>query len=195
MYDLIAVTNRHLCKGDFLERIRLLADCGVPKLLLREKDLTPEEYEELAEQVLRICKNRKTQCILHNFVDAALHLQAEAIHLPLHIAGKEREKLSAFSYLGISTHSLEQVKEAEAFNASYVTYGHVFSTNCKKGVPPRGLDALSGICSKTELFVYAIGGIHTDNLKQVLSAGAKGACIMSFAMQADAEAIRQLLEL
>lgn len=195
MYDLIAVTNRHLCREDFLERIQLLVDCGVPKILLREKDLTPEEYKVLASAVLSICKDTKTKCILHHFADVAMDLETDAIHLSLPVAKIKQEQLLAFSCVGISTHSIEQVKEAEALGASYVTYGHVFSTDCKKGVPPRGLLSLAEIAKGTSLPVYAIGGIRTDNLRQAVFAGAEGVCIMSYAMQAEAEALRRLLEL
>lgn len=157
MCDLIAVTNRHLCKGDFLDRIRLLVDCRVPKILLREKDLLPEAYEELSHKVLEICRATDTKCILHNYVDAALHEKADAIHLPLQTALTEKEKLTAFSHLGISTHSIEQVRKAEDIGAAYVTYGHVFATDCKKGVTAKrtyitcrdySTDRTSGICDR-----------------------------------------------
>jgi thiamine monophosphate synthase len=195
MCDLIAVTNRHLCKGDFLDRIRLLVDCRVPKILLREKDLLPEAYEELSHKVLEICHATDTKCILHNYVDAALHEKADAIHLPVQTALTEKEKLTAFSHLGISTHSIEQVRKAEDIGAAYVTYGHVFATDCKKGVPPRGLASLAEITAQTELPVYAIGGIHIENIRSALAAGAKGVCIMSTAMQAEQKEIQKFLEL
>ncbi len=195
MCDLIAVTNRHLCKGDFLDRIRLLVDCRVPKILLREKDLLPEAYEELSHKVLEICSATDTKCILHNYVDAALHEKADAIHLPLQTALTEKEKLTAFSHLGISTHSIEQVRKAEDIGAAYVTYGHVFATDCKKDVPPRGLASLAEITAQTELPVYAIGGIHIENVRSALAAGAKGVCIMSTAMQAEQKEIQKFLEL
>nr|WP_243238072.1 thiamine phosphate synthase [Roseburia zhanii] len=195
MCDLIAVTNRHLCKGDFLDRIRLLVDCRVPKILLREKDLLPEAYEELSHKVLEICRATDTKCILHNYVDAALHEKADAIHLPLQTALTEKEKLTAFSHLGISTHSIEQVRKAEDIGAAYVTYGHVFATDCKKDVPPRGLASLAEITAQTELPVYAIGGIHIENVRSALAAGAKGVCIMSTAMQAEQKEIQKFLEL
>ena len=63
--------------------------------------------------------------------------------------------------------------------ASYVTGGHIFATDCKKGVPPRGLDFLKAVCSSVNIPVYAIGGINGDNINSVLNAGASGACIMS----------------
>lgn len=194
MYNLIAVTSRNLCDGDFLEQVKRLVACDIPEIILREKDVNPREYAILAEKVLEICRNSRTQCILHGFVDVAICLQAPAIHLPLPVAEKEREKLHHFQTLGISTHSLEQVRKAEQLGASYVTYGHVFSTDCKKDVPPRGIASLEEICRSTELPVYAIGGIQKDNLQTVMQAGASGACVMSLAMRAKEEEIRELVE-
>ena len=62
----IAVTNRHLCEGDFLERIRQIAQGDeYNAILLREKDLSHEEYEELAKKVLKITNLAGKKCILH----------------------------------------------------------------------------------------------------------------------------------
>ena len=191
--DMIAVTNRKLCRIDFLQQLENLTKWGVSKILLREKDVSPREYKTLAEQVLAICKKTGAICILHNFVDVALELHAPAIHLPLSIAEKEAEKLAQFQTVGISTHSIEQVRQAESFGASYVTYGHVFETDCKKGVQPRGIEALEHICHNTELPVYAIGGIIPDNIEETRLAGAAGFCIMSAAMQADEGKIQKFL--
>lgn len=184
MFDMIAVTNRKLCTGDFLEQIERLNEWGVSKILLREKDLSEEAYESLAGQVITICEKWKTQCILHNFVDTAQKLQAKAIHLPLEVAKREQKKLAGFHTIGISTHSMEQLKEAEKLGATYVTYGHVFETDCKKGVKPRGIEALAEICRNSTIPVYAIGGIAPHNIKEIQNAGAAGYCIMSAAMTA-----------
>lgn len=71
----IAVTNRHLCEGDFLERIRQIAQGDeYNAILLREKDLSHEEYEELAKKVLKITNLAGKKCILHRDYKAALSL-------------------------------------------------------------------------------------------------------------------------
>lgn len=63
--------------------------------------------------------------------------------------------------------------------ATYITAGHIFATDCKKGVPPRGLDFLSSVCSFVNIPVYAIGGISPVNAQKAIDAGAEGVCIMS----------------
>ena len=72
---------------------------------------------------------------------------------------------------------------AEQLDAAYVTAGHIFATDCKKGVPPRGIPFLQEICSQASVPVYAIGGISAGNLPEIRQNGATGACIMSGAMQ------------
>ena len=95
--------------------------------------------------------------------------------------------------VGISTHSLEQVQEAEKCNASYVFFGHVFPTDCKKGVPPRGLHFLEKICHNASVPVYAIGGITPQNAAQAVKAGAAGVCVMSWGMQEDRSQIQSFV--
>jgi thiamine-phosphate pyrophosphorylase len=182
-YPVIAVTNRKLCPGDFLEQIKRLSDAGVPRIILREKDLSVEEYQRLAEKVLAICGGTPTECILHSYVEVAQALGVTAIHLPLPLAEQSRDKLGSFTKIGISTHSMEQVRRAEDAGATYLTYGHVFPTTCKPNLPPRGIAALREICRSTSLPVYAIGGITPENALEARAAGAAGVCIMSAAMQ------------
>ena len=65
MCDILCVTNRHLCREDFLVRIEKIAAARPAGVIFREKDLTKDEYKELAVQVLKICEKYKTPCILH----------------------------------------------------------------------------------------------------------------------------------
>ena len=83
MYEkVLAVTDRKLCTRPFPEQIRRVCGCRPKALVLREKDLTPQAYRELAEQVLEICGEYQVDCILHNFTGAARELGVKRIHLP-----------------------------------------------------------------------------------------------------------------
>ena len=186
----ICVTNRKLCPDDFLERIRRIARCHPHAILLREKDLAPREYEQLARAVMEICDMEHTPCILHSFIDVARELQSRALHLPLpllRVTGKSL--LEEFEVLGTSCHSMEEAQEAEAMGCSYITLGHIFATDCKKGLSPRGIPFLKEVCGRVRIPVYAIGGISPQNIAGTVAARASGACIMSGLMQcADIEA-------
>ena len=181
--DILCVTNRALCREAFLTRIERIAACHPAGIILREKDLSPVTYKELAVPVMRICAQYKVRCILHSFVDIAIQLHVDAVHLPLHILRKmSAEEKSCFSVLGTSCHSVEDALEAQVLGCTYITAGHVFETDCKKGLPGRGLGFLQDVCAAVSIPVYGIGGIDDTNIAQVRAAGASGACLMSSLM-------------
>lgn len=181
--DILCVTNRKLCREDFLVRIERIAACRPAGIILREKDLTAEEYRKLALQVTEICERHNVRCILHSFADVASELHADAIHLPLHILRcMSKEEKSRFFLIGASCHSVDDAINAEALGCAYVTAGHIFETDCKKGLPGRGLHFLREVCSDVQIPIYAIGGICPENISRVRAAGAVGACLMSSLM-------------
>lgn len=186
MSDILCVTNRSLCKEDFLARVEKIAANHPKGIILREKDLSEEEYKKLAEEVLQICNEQNVPCILHSFVDIASELGAENIHLPLHVLrGIDEKKKEAFKQIGASCHSVEEAREAERSGCTYITAGHVFVTDCKKGLAPRGLSFLQDVCESVSIPVYAIGGISHENIDAVRKAGASGACVMSGLMRCE----------
>lgn len=190
MYKVICITNRHLCHGDFFKKIEQLASNGADKIILREKDLSEDEYRKLAEDVIKICKAHDTPCIFHSFPGVALNLGADGLHLPLSIlrdlSVEERTKLiTELPLLGASCHSADEAREAEALGCNYIIAGHIFETECKHGLQGRGLEFLKEVSEVVQIPIYAIGGITPENIGKVVDAGAKGACVMSGLMQTD----------
>ena len=152
-------------------------------MIVREKDLPEAQYRMLASEILDVCGACGTSCILHTFADTAENLGAQALHLPLGMLRSLPQRQRAqFPVLGASCHSLEDVEEAADLGCTYVTLGHIFATDCKKGVPPRGIALLEEVCVQSPVPVYAIGGISPENLREVQEAGASGACLMSSLM-------------
>ena len=139
MSEILCVTNRKLCREDFLTRIERIAACHPAGIILREKDMKPEEYKELAAAVMGICEQHGVKCILHSFTDTAISLHSQALHLPLHLLKEmTQEQKSCFTDLGASCHSVEDALEAQALGCTYITAGHVFETDCKKACPVGG---------------------------------------------------------
>ena len=89
----ICVTNRALCKDDFLKRIESICKAGPKFIILREKDLDKKEYTQLAAQCLAICKAYEIQLILHTHIQSALDLGVTAIHLPCLFWNKKANSL------------------------------------------------------------------------------------------------------
>ncbi len=184
MSNILCVTNRKLCQEDFLVRIEKICKANTNGIILREKDLSEDEYYSLAKDVLTICNKYDTPCILHNFPSVARKLGCKNIHLPLHILSSlSDDERAYFDVLGASCHSVDDALNAQKLGCTYIFAGHIFETDCKKGLKGRGLEFLADVCQSVSIPVYAIGGISKDNYKSVISAGAYGGTIMSSIMQ------------
>ena len=72
--DTIVITNRKLVKGDYLEQIRKVVSLKPYGLIIREKDLTDQNYEALSREVLKICEAGEVPCFLHSMIDVAKKL-------------------------------------------------------------------------------------------------------------------------
>ena len=87
--------------------------------------------------------------------------------------------MTDFESVSTSIHKPEEALKAQELGADFVFAGHVFATDCKKGLPPRGLDFLRGVVGAVDIPVYGIGGINEKNIKQIMECGAAGGCMMS----------------
>lgn len=175
----IAVTNRALCRGALLPQIEKIAFLHPHALILREKDLSPEDYERLAAQVLAVCRRHGVPCFLHSHVEAARRLGCRNIQLSLPALREWADQLDGFDQISVSCHSLSDVQEAARLGATQALLGNIFETDCKKGLPGKGVDFLREVCARSSLPVYGIGGVSPDNLPRLLDAGAAGGCMMS----------------
>ena len=163
MSDILCVTNRKLCQKDFLVRVEEIAGMKPAGIILREKDLPEEEYKKLALEVMKICEIYDVPCILHNCVEIAKELKVKALHVPLSVlCTMTEEEKKDFTMFGASCHSVEDAIKAKELGCTYIIAGHIFATDCKKGVPPRGLEFLKEVCNAVDIPVYAIGGISED---------------------------------
>jgi len=175
MLDII-VTNRQLCKGNFLATIEKALIYKPYAIILREKDLPRDEYITLASKVNSLCKAHAVPLIPHTHAVPGI----PRLHLPFHLANKE---LAEIHSLSLSIHSIEEARLAEGLGAAFVIAGHIFATQSKPGLPPRGLDFLREVCASVSIPVFAIGGVDAHNAQSCINAGAVGLCKMSYWMQ------------
>lgn len=189
--DVIAVTNRKLSQRPFLEQIKRVCQLRPEAVILREKDLSETEYAKLAEEVYNITTSYDVRLIIHTYINVARELGINTVHMSLHNMREYRKEfidnVNNINNIktGCSIHSVEEAVEARNMGAYYITAGHVYATDCKKGLAPRGLDFLKNVCDSVDIPVYAIGGINIDDgrRKEVKKYGAAGSCIMSGMMK------------
>ena len=179
---IISVTDRKNCIRPLEEQVELICKAGVDMVVLREKDMPPEDYLALADSIRRICARYETEFCINGFTDIARDLGVGTAWVSFPSI-TESGRLD-FPKVGVSVHSVGEVDVAENLGAGFIIFGNVFETSCKPGKPAAGLEELSRICCKSDVPVYAIGGMCPENASAASDAGAAGICMMSGLMAA-----------
>ena len=195
------ISNRKLCENENLEkqiekifsayqRKIILENFEIVALTLREKDLYKNEYLKLVEKIYPICQKYRIDLILHQNYDLRLDnkYNIKGLHLSYNTFKSlnkniREELIKKYKKIGVSIHSLDEAKEVENLGANYVVAGHIFKTDCKKDLEPRGLKFIQELSLILTIPIFAIGGINQENSHLVINSGAFGVCMMSSLMK------------
>ena len=153
---------------------------------IREKDLPTRELTSLCQQLCPLIKQYQGTILLNDRIDLVIALGADGVHLrtdslPVSVA---RRLLGTGHLIGVSTHSVEEARVAEAEGADFIVLGPIFDTPSKRAYgPPLGIQILQEAKRFLRLPIYAIGGITQIRIPDVLSAGAYGVAVISSILQ------------
>lgn len=200
---IVGITNRSLCTN-FYEQIKKIAKSKLDFLIIREKDLNDQELLELSLKVKEELKDTHIKVIINSNIDVAEQIDADGIQLPFKDFVNNNNKLytkntinstkvvdnfkndgnkyKVYKIIGVSIHSYDEGLQAYKLGADYVIYGHVYQTECKKDLTPRGIEEIKALSSKIDIPIIGLGGINENNFREVIDAGAKGIAIMSSLM-------------
>lgn len=179
MLKIIAITNHELATANYWDQIEQIAASDVDAIILREKNLSEEDYTDYAKRTLRLCSIHQKTCILHQFGKASIRLHIPRFHCSLAYLESHSSLLYYMTTLGVSVHSAEEAVRAEQLGATYIMASHVFATNCKKQLPPIGVETVKAICNAVKIPVYALGGITPETATQLRNVPIAGVALMS----------------
>ena len=169
-------------KTNLLDNIARNLAAGVEWIQIREKDLSARELFDLTALVLGLPNPQQAKILVNSRVDVALAARAGGVHLP---AGSPAPRLWRASspagfLIGVSCHSVEEVRAAEQEGADYVVFGPVFAPLSKvTALEPLGIDALAEAALAVRIPVLALGGITRENAIDCMRAGAAGVAAIS----------------
>ena len=185
---LYLVTNRYQDSLEtFLEKIETACRSGVTIVQLREKNLTTNQYYQLAKQVKEITDAYQVPLIIDDRLDVCLAVDAAGLHigddeLPVSVA---RQVLGPEKILGVTAKTVKRALEAEEGGADYLGTGAIFPTTTKENAPITLISTLKTICQRVAIPVVAIGGLTSDNIDQLIGTGIAGVAVVRDLMQAE----------
>ena len=185
---LYLVTNRYQDSLEsFLEKIETACRSGVTIVQLREKNLTTNQYYQLAKQVKEITDAYQVPLIIDDRLDVCLAVDAAGLHigddeLPVSVA---RKVLGPEKILGVTAKTVKRALEAEEGGADYLGTGAIFPTTTKENAPITLISTLKTICQTVAIPVVAIGGLTSENIDQLIGTGIAGVAVVRDLMQAE----------
>jgi thiamine-phosphate pyrophosphorylase len=186
-FNLYLVTDRNGTSGrDLLWVLHEALEGGVKAIQLREKDLGGRDLMSLAREVKQLCDGYRAELFINDRVDVAM-----AAHCHVHLPGNSipievvRGLVSPATKIGVSTHQLEEVRNAAQSGADFVLFGPIYATPSKSPYgDPQGVAALKKILASVSIPVFAIGGIKVDQIPELSEHGAKRIALISAILQA-----------
>ena len=185
---LYLVTNRYQDSLEsFLKKVETACRSGVTIVQLREKNLTTNQYYQLAKQVKEITDAYQVPLIIDDRLDVCLAVDAAGLHigddeLPVSIA---RQVLGPEKILGVTAKTVKRALEAEEGGADYLGTGAIFPTITKENAPITLISTLKTICQRVAIPVVAIGGLTSENIDQLIGTGIAGVAVVRDLMQAE----------
>ena len=185
---LYLVTNRYQDSVEsFLAKVETACRSGVTIVQLREKNLTTNQYYQLAKQVKEITDAYQVPLIIDDRLDVCLAVDAAGLHigddeLPVSVA---RQVLGPEKILGVTAKTVKRALEAEEGGADYLGTGAIFPTTTKENAPITLISTLKTICQRVDIPVVAIGGLTSENIDQLIGIGIAGVAVVRDLMQAE----------
>ena len=185
---LYLVTNRYQDSLEsFLEKVETACRSGVTIVQLREKNLTTNQYYQLAKQVKEITDAYQVPLIIDDRLDVCLAVDAAGLHigddeLPVSVA---RKVLGPEKILGVTAKTVKRALEAEEGGADYLGTGAIFPTTTKENAPITLISTLKTICQRVAIPVVVIGGLTSENIDQLIGTGIAGVAVVRDLMQAE----------
>ncbi|MBH0178892.1 MAG: thiamine phosphate synthase [Nitrospira sp.] len=167
--------------------LKASAEAGARIFQYRNKTASMKEAYTDASALRKVASELGVTLIVNDRCDLALAVDADGVHLgqgdlPY---GYARAIMGPTKLIGLSTHTMDQVKEAETLNPDYIGFGPIFKPGSKQDHDPVvGIEGLRTVRSLTALPIFAIGGITAENVGEVMQAGANGVAVISAILDA-----------
>jgi thiamine-phosphate pyrophosphorylase len=189
--------------GVSLAAFRSLAEAvigaGAPAVQLRDKALSDRDLVERGHLLRELTRGGKTLFIMNDRPDLAALVGADGVHIGQDdLSVKDaRAIVGPRKLVGVSTHSVDQARRAVLDGASYIGIGPAFPSQTKRFHQHVGTEMVAAVVAQVRLPAFAIGGITTANLSQVLEVGCTRVAVSAAVTAAPhpAEAVRTLLRM
>ncbi|MFR6185520.1 MAG: thiamine phosphate synthase [Lawsonibacter sp.] len=154
---------------------------GATMIQLREKGMDRETLRREALEIRAVCRRYGVPFLINDAAELAAEVGADGVHVGQQDMSPRQARaiLGPDGIVGVSAHTVEEARAAQAEGADYLGVGAVFATGTKANTTPVGYELLKEICAAVDIPVVAIGGVGRDNLSSLAGSGIRGVAVVS----------------
>lgn len=172
--------SRKFGRAGFMERLGRALEAGADLLQLREPDMAGPEYKAFAREVVNLCHRHKARVLLNADPAWVAECGADGVHLNAQrLQQLDSRPLGPEVWVAASTHDAEEIALASRLRVDFVVLSPVLMTRSHAQARPLGWQAFRDLTARTNLPVYALGGMRLEHMRQARDAGAQGLAMMS----------------
>ncbi len=165
---------------DFLRRLEQALCAGAKLIQLREPQLSASNYRALARDVVSLCHDHGAQVLLNADPGLAVECGADGVHLnSQRLAQFSERPLEARYWVAASCHDFAEVEHARELGLDFLVVSPVQATRSHPQAIPLGWERFGVLCAAASMPVYALGGMHVEDLVRARSAGGQGIAMIS----------------
>ncbi len=182
---ILLITDRTMVRGPLEAALDRAFQGGCRWVMVREKDMGPDERMTLVESILRLAKPYDAKILVNSDMKAAEI--AHGVHLPQgQSCTNARATLGPDKIIGVSAHTIGEAGAAASAGADYATISPIFPTQSKPGYgPPLYLDGLRKVVKRVSIPLIALGGVTAATVLSCRHAGVAGVAVMGTIMRAN----------
>jgi len=160
---------------DYLIKLEKALQSGVRLVQFRSKKLSPQLWQQHAKAVVALCERYSAKCIANSTIEDSLSIAAHGIHLnSQRLFDFQQRPVDKKMLLAASCHSVDDLQQAQRIDADFVVLSPVKATASHPEATPLGWNTFSEMVDEVRIPVYALGGMHVDDLDDAYISGAQG---------------------
>ena len=181
----------------FDDHVNQLIHAGVTLFQFRDKRLSDQDHIAIGRRLSRLVEGTPAAWIMNDRTDLAIAAEAAGVHLGQDDLSVQsaRKMIGSDKWIGVSTHCIEQARQAVAEGADYIGVGPVFESQTKQFTDFVGVDLVAAVAKEIKIPAFAIGGINLENVSHVRDAGLARIAVSGVVNRADdpSTVVRSLL--
>jgi 8-oxo-dGTP diphosphatase len=166
---------------NYINKFKACISAGVRLFQLRfSENSRYDRHEALITELIELCKTSHSRLLINSMPDYAVKIGAHGVHLnSARLLECCERPLDKDFMVSASCHNSTELEHACKIDVDFAVLSPVNKTSSHESAKPLGWDRFKNLVERVNIPVYALGGMHADDMKIFREFGAQGVSVLS----------------